>query len=65
VEQQSAAARVGLGKGDIIFRVGNVPVNSPDDFNKLIAEAQKEGKVMLLVRDSESGRVGYLVVPLQ
>jgi serine protease Do len=65
VEQQSAAARVGLGKGDIIFRVGNVPVNSPDDFNRLIAEAQKEGKVMLLVRDSESGRVGYLVVPLQ
>lgn len=65
VEPQSVAARVGLGRGDIIFRVGNVSVNGPDDFNRLIAEAQKEGKAMLLVRDAESGRVGYLVVPLQ
>jgi serine protease Do len=65
VAQGSAAESAGLTRGDIIFRVGNTPVGDPADFNKLIAEAQADGKVMLLVRDASSGRVGYLVVPLQ
>ena len=54
-----------LQKGDIIFRVGNTPVDDPAQFNELIAQSSQEGRVMLLVRDAGSGRVGYLVVPLQ
>jgi serine protease Do len=65
VESGSAADRVGLKKGDIIFRVGNTPVDDPAQFSELIAQATQEGKVMLLVRDVSTGRVGYLVVPLQ
>jgi serine protease Do len=65
VARGSAAERAGLKQGDIIFRVGNTSVEDPADFNRLIAEAQKDGKVMLLVRDASTGRVGYLVVPLQ
>jgi serine protease Do len=65
VESGSAADRVGLKKGDIIFRVGNTPVDDPAQFSELIAQATREGKVMLLVRDMSTGRVGYLVVPLQ
>ncbi len=64
VEPRSAADRVGLAKGDIIFRVGNKTVNDPASFDRLVAEAAKEGEVMLLVRDARSGRVGYIVVPL-
>ncbi len=65
VERGSAAEGAGLTRGDIIFRVGNTPVNDPADFNRLVAEAQEEGRVMLLVRDASSGRVGYLLVPLE
>ncbi|UCB46951.1 MAG: Do family serine endopeptidase [Spirochaetota bacterium] len=65
VESGSAADRAGLQKGDIIFRVGNTPVDDPAQFNELIAQSSQEGRVMLLVRDAGSGRVGYLVVPLQ
>lgn len=60
----SASDRVGLRRGDIIFRVGNRVVDDPKKFNALISEARSEGKVMLLVRDGRSGRVGYIVVPL-
>ncbi len=65
VGRGSAAEGAGLAKGDIILRVGNTPVDDPVVFNHLVADAQKEGRVMLLVRDVNSGRVGYLVVPLQ
>jgi len=64
VEPGSVADRVGLTEGDIIFRVGNKTVNDPAAFSRLVAEAAKEGEVMLLVRDARSGRVGYIVVPL-
>jgi serine protease Do len=65
VGRGSAAEGAGLAKGDIILRVGNTPVDDPVVFNHLVADAQKEGRVMLLVRDANSGRVGYLVVPLR
>jgi serine protease Do len=65
VGRGSAAEGAGLAKGDIILRVGNTPVDDPVVFNHLVADAQKEGRVMLLVRDVNSGRVGYLVVPLK
>ncbi len=65
IEPGSAADRVGLAEGDIIFRVGNKTVNDPATFNRLVTEAAEEGEVMILVRDARSGRVGYIVVPLR
>jgi serine protease Do len=61
----SPAEQVGLTKGDIIYRVGNTEVNDPKEFSTYIAQAAKEGRVLLLVRDTQSGNVGYLIVPLQ
>jgi serine protease Do len=61
----SPAESAGLERGDVVFRVNNVSVNSTDNFSKLIAEAAKEGGVILLVRDVKTGNVGYLSVPLQ
>jgi serine protease Do len=61
----SVAEQQGLEKGDIIYRVGNSEVNDPGEFNKLIAEAAKEGGALLLVRDVKSGNVGYITVPLK
>jgi serine protease Do len=65
VEPESAAERAQLAEGDIVFRVGNRQVNTPEDFYAAAAEAAKEGEVMLLLRDGRSGRVGYMVVPLE
>jgi serine protease Do len=65
VEPGSAAEQAKLVNGDIVFRVGNREVSSPNEFYSLVSEAAKEGEVMLLLRDGESGRVGYMVVPLR
>jgi serine protease Do len=65
VEPESAAEKAQVAEGDIVFRVGNRQVNTPEEFYSAAAEAAKEGEVMLLLRDGRSGRVGYLVVPLE
>lgn len=65
VKPESTAAKVGLVEGDIIFRVGNRQVDSPKEFSSLVEEAASEGEVLLLVRDSRTGRVGYIVVPVE
>ncbi len=61
----SPAEKVGLDKGDVIFRVNNTPVNDPQTFQSVISQAAKEGGAMLLVRDVRSGRIGYITVPLK
>jgi len=65
VASESVAEQVGLAKGDIIYRINNTEVNDPEEFSKLIAEAAKEGGVLLLVRDVRTGNVGFLTVPLK
>lgn len=65
VEQGSAADRARIERGDIIYRVGNRAANEPEEFSALVAEASKEGKVMLLLRDGRTGNVGYIIVPVR
>jgi serine protease Do len=64
VASGSPADRSGLKAGDIVFRVGNQVVKNPEQFNKLVSELAQSGKVMLLIRDVRTGRVGYIVVPV-
>jgi hypothetical protein len=40
-------------------------VNDIKDFNNKVSKAAKSGEVLLLVRDGRSGRVGYVVIPLE
>jgi serine protease Do len=65
VEPDSVAAKAQLAEGDIVFRVGSRQVNTPEEFYDSVSESVKEGEVMLLIRDGRSGRVGYMVVPLE
>jgi serine protease Do len=58
----SPAERAGLAEGDIIFRVGNEAVDSPGEFQELVARDAADGEVLLLLRDGRTGRVGYVVV---
>jgi serine protease Do len=64
VMRGSVAEEMGLTQGDIIFRVNNREVKESKLFNEIVRESEKEGSVMLLLRDARSGRIGYLVVPL-
>ncbi|MFZ2955537.1 MAG: Do family serine endopeptidase [Candidatus Ozemobacteraceae bacterium] len=53
--QGSIAAGMGLQQGDVIQGVNGKPTNSPEEFAKRIAQASKQGRLMLhLVRDDLS-----------
>ncbi len=65
VSPNGRGRQAGLEKGDIIYRVGNTPVNDPKTFHSLIAQATQEGGVVLLVRNIRSGSMGYITVPLR
>jgi serine protease Do len=60
----SPADSAGIVKGDAIFRVGSDNVSNAQQFSKLVGEAIKTGTVLLLIRDSQSGQMGYLQIPI-
>jgi Do/DeqQ family serine protease len=50
VERGSAAARVGLRRGDLVLAVNSADVESLGDFLKALAQARKSGQAVLLVQ---------------
>ena len=50
VERNSAAARVGLRRGDLVLAVNSAEVESVKDFQKALAQARKSGQAVLLVQ---------------
>jgi serine protease Do len=67
VLQGSPAAQAGIISGDVIFRIANVELTDPKQFNDLVTAATKENAqaIPLLVLDASTGQAGYLMVPLQ
>jgi serine protease Do len=59
VPDGSAAADAGLQRGDVIQQVNRHPVNSVDDYERLIREAGKEAVVLLVNR---GGATTFIVV---
>ena len=59
VPEDSAAAEAGLQRGDVIQQVNRKPVNSVDDYDRLISEAGKESIVLLVNR---RGSTTFIVV---
>jgi S1-C subfamily serine protease len=64
VLEGSAASRARLDPGDVIFMVGDSEVSDAQGFASLIGEAIRKGKVVLLIRDVRTGRMGYIQVPV-
>jgi serine protease Do len=64
IKRGSPAERGGLTRGDIILRAGNNEINTPDEFNTYVSQTAGEGSILLLVKDMESRRIGYLLVPI-
>ena len=50
VERSSAAARVGLRKGDLVLAVNSAEVDTLKDFQKALGQARKSGQAVLLVQ---------------
>ncbi len=59
VPQDSPAADAGLQRGDVIEQINRQPVNSVDDYQRLIGETGKEPVVLLINRH---GNTTFLVV---
>ena len=50
VARNSAAARVGLKRGDLVLAVNSAEVDTMKEFQKAIAQARKSGRAVLLVQ---------------
>jgi serine protease Do len=61
----SPADSVGIAKGDIIFQVDGEDVNDENQFRKNVGDAIQTGSVIVLLRDGESGRTGYMEIPVR
>lgn len=58
VTDGSAAEKAGLKQGDIITRVDNTPINSPDELSKTIARYKPEDKITITInRDGKEQQV--------
>ena len=61
----SPADNVNIAPGDIIFQVGGNDVNDEETFRRQIGEAITADNVVVLLRDGQSGRTGYMEIPLR
>ena len=50
VSRNSAAARVGLRKGDLVLSVNSAEVDTMKEFEKALSQARKSGRAVLLVQ---------------
>jgi len=65
VDPQGPAGRAGLEPGDIIYQVNNQPIRGLKDYNYILEQVKSNEEVLLLVRDTRTGQVGYLTLVAQ
>lgn len=61
----SAAADQGIEPGDVIVEMGSAPVASPDDVERQVSEARREGRRNLLVLLNRQGDVRFVPLPIE
>jgi len=61
----SPADLANVGRGDIILRTDGAAVNNQEQFRQSVAQAIQSGSVVVLIRDAQSGRTGFMEIPLQ
>jgi serine protease Do len=64
IQDGGVAADHGLQVGDVILDVGGKPVASPDELNKGLSDARKEGKHTVLFRVKSGGDTKFVALPL-
>jgi len=65
VDPQGPAGRTSLERGDILYQINNQTIRGLNDYNRIVEQIQGGEEVLLLVRDSRSGEVGYLTLVAQ
>ena len=65
VDSDGLFRKEGINKGFIIMRVNNSPVNSEDDFTKIVAATRnRQDKVLLVAGFYPNGRTQYIAIDL-
>jgi len=62
VEGNSPAEMAGIREGDVIIEVDRKPVENLDEYSNAVKKAQKEGKVLLLIK--RAGTSLFVVIQL-
>lgn len=65
VDPLGPAGRAGMEPGDVIFQINNQAVRGLKDYNRILEQIPKDEEVLLLVRDTRTGEVGYLTLVVQ
>jgi serine protease Do len=65
VDPRGPAGRAGLEPGDVIFQINHQAVRGLKDYNRILEKVQKDEEVLLLIRDTRNGEVGYLTLVVQ
>ncbi len=65
VDPNSDAADKGLQAGDVVLKIGNQTVKTPQDIQTAVAEAKKGGrKTVLLLVARSAGGTGFVAVDI-
>ena len=64
VDPNGPAAEHGMQTGDVILDVGGNSVSNPDDVRQELADLQKAGKNIALIRVKSSDSTKFVAVPL-
>ena len=64
ISQGGVAADHGLRVGDVILDVGGKPVATPDEFNRTLSDARKDGKHTVLFRVKSGADTKFVALPL-
>jgi len=65
VDSRGPAGQAGLEPGDIIYQINNLAVRGLKDYSRILEQVRKDEEVLLLVRDTRTGEVGYLTLVAQ
>jgi len=65
VDPLGPASRAGLEPGDIIYQMNSQSIRGLKDYSRILQQVQRDEEVLLLVRDTRTGEVGFLTVVAQ
>ncbi len=65
VQADGPAASKGIQRGDVIARIGNTPVQSPEDLRKQVREATDGGRKAVLLLVNRQGEERFVAVPVR
>jgi Do/DeqQ family serine protease len=65
VDPLGPASRAGLEPGDIIYQMNSQSIRGLKDYSRILQQVQRDEEVLLLVRDTRTGELGFLAAVAQ